>query len=246
MADCPYRMVQSAYQIIQDAYKVINQISYMNAKFDINSASRGALIRGSYRVAGAHVGNSWLIPLLATGPQKPMFRRNTIADADAYRLLSNPRRRETVASLMATADGEITLRDLSEIVATRETGLEPAPRTHRASVYNALHQTHLPTLQTFDLVEYDRDRKVVRPQPAVRSLHRYMDTVACFGLSWGEYYRALGIASLCAVVASLAGLPVFSALNPLLITTGALTLFALSTAYQLSNTLTGVLAPLKK
>jgi len=175
-----------------------------------------------------------------------MFRRNTITDADAYRLLSNTRRRETVASLIATADGEITLRDLSERVATRETGLEPAPRTHRASVYNALHQTHLPALQTFDLVEYDRDRKLVRPRPAVRSLTRYMDTEACFGLSWGEYYRALGVTSLCAVVASQADLPFVSALDPLLIATGALALFALSTASQLSKTLTGVVQSLEK
>jgi len=175
-----------------------------------------------------------------------MFHRHRIADADAYRLLSNARRRETVATLIASADEEITLRELSEQVATRETGLEPAPRTHRASVYNALHQTHLPALQTFDLIEYDGDRKVVRPQPAVRSLQRYMDTIACFGLSWDEYYRLLGITSLCTVVAVLAELPVVATVDPLLITTGALALFALSTGYQLSKSLSGPFPPLLK
>jgi len=175
-----------------------------------------------------------------------MFRRHRITDADAYRLLSNPRRRETVASLIETGEGEISLRDLSERVATRETGLEPAPRTHRASVYNALHQTHLPTLQTFDLVEYDRDRKLVRPQPAVRSLHRYMDTEAWLGLSWGEYYQLLGITSLCAVVAVLADLPYVSGLDPLALTTGALALFALSAAAQLTRGLSALLPSWKK
>ena len=174
-----------------------------------------------------------------------MFQRNGIAEADAYKLLSNPRRRETVASLLASTAPEMTLRDLSELVATRETGLEPAPRTHRASVYNALHQTHLPTLQTFGLVEYDGDRKLVRPQPSVRSLNRYMDTTACFGLSWGEYYRLLGITSLCAVVLALAELSVVPALDPLLIATGALATFALSAGYQLSKSATGLLSVFK-
>jgi hypothetical protein len=53
------------------------------------------------------------------------------------------------------------------------------------------------------------------------------------GVTWGEYYRALGILGLCAVVGSLASLPGLAALDPLVFATVALTLFALSTVYQL-------------
>jgi hypothetical protein len=162
-----------------------------------------------------------------------MFHRNNIAEVDAYRLLGNPRRRETVTALSETPRVEVTLRDLSERVASRETGLDPAPRPHRASVYNALHQTHLPKLHAFGLVEYDSTRKLVRPQPAVRSLSQYMDTVTWFGLSWGEYYRFLGILGLCTVVAALAGVPVVSALDPLIVASATLAVFAISTCYQL-------------
>lgn len=165
-----------------------------------------------------------------------MFGRDRLREDDAYELLSNARRRETVAALLANAEPELTLRELSERVATRETGDDPAPRTHRASVYNALHQTHLPKLQTFDLIEYDRDRKLVRPRPAVRSLYRYIDTVACFGLSWAEYYRLLGIVSLLAVVVVLAEVP-YAQVDPLIITSVALAVFALSAASQLAKTL---------
>lgn len=166
-----------------------------------------------------------------------IFGRNRLPEVDAYELLSNARRRETVTALLANAERELTLRELSERVATRETGVDPAPRTHRASVYNALHQTHLPKLQTLDLIEYDHDRKLVRPQPAVRSLYRYIDTVACFGLSWAEYYRLLGIVSLLAVVLALSKVPYMPGVDPLIITSVALAVFALSAASQFAKTL---------
>lgn len=165
-----------------------------------------------------------------------MLGRDRLPADDAYELLSNARRRETVTALLANAERELTLRELSERVATRESGVDPAPRNHRASVYNALHQTHLPKLQTFDLIEYDRDRKLVRPQPSVRSLYRYIDTVACFGLSWAEYYRLLGIVSLLTVVVVLAEVPYVPGVDPLVITSAALAVFALSAASQLAKT----------
>lgn len=173
-----------------------------------------------------------------------MLQRNKVPEGDAYALLSNPRRRETVLTLLEAQDAELSLRELSELVATRETGSAPAPRTHRASVYNALHQTHLPKLHAHDIVDYDPNRKLVRPQPAVRSLSRYVDTVACFGLSWDEYYRLLGIVSLCTVVAVLAGFPVVSVVDPLVVTSIALAVFALSAAYQLYKTPAGLLSSL--
>jgi len=173
-----------------------------------------------------------------------MLQRNKVPEGEAYALLSNPRRRETVLTLLEAQDAELSLRELSERVATRETGSAPAPRTHRASVYNALHQTHLPKLHALDIVDYDPNRKLVRPQPMVRSLSRYVDTVACFGLSWDEYYRLLGIVSLCTVVAVLAELPVVAAVDPLLITSIALVMFALSATYQLYKTPAGILSSL--
>lgn len=161
-----------------------------------------------------------------------MFQRLSIPEADVYHLLSNRRRRAALTTLW-DAERELTLRELSERIAAAEAGVEPAPRPLRESVYNALHQTHLPKLATFGLVDYDGDRKVVHTCPESRSLCRYMDTVTPVGVSWGEHYRAVGIVGLFAVVASLVGVPLFAAVDPLVFASTALGVFALSTLYQL-------------
>lgn len=166
-----------------------------------------------------------------------MFQRVTIPESDVYHLLSNERRREALTVLWES-DDELTLRTLSEQIASIESKMTPAPRPLRESVYNALHQTHLPKLAAYGFVEYDPDRKLVRSNPESRSLSRYMDTLAPVGVSWGEYYRALGITGLFAVVASLADLPLFAAVDPLAFASVSLALFALSTLYQMAGTLT--------
>lgn len=165
-----------------------------------------------------------------------MFQRVTIPESDIYHLLSNERRRQAL-SVLWEFDDELTLRTLSERIASIESETTPAPRPLRESVYNALHQTHLPKLASYGLVEYDPDRKLVRPNPESRSLARYMDTVTPAGISWGEYYRALGIGGLFAVVGSLTDLPLFAAIDPLVFATTTLALFALSTVYQLAGAL---------
>jgi hypothetical protein len=163
-----------------------------------------------------------------------VFTHSTLGESDVHYLLSNPRRRETLTLLSCHGDAEpIPLRDLSEQVAAKEAGVEPAPRPLRQSVYNALHQTHLPKLADFDLVEYDPVGKSVRARPEARQLNRYMDTVTGLGMTWGEYYRAVGIAGLCLVVASLAEVPAVNLVDPLLLASGTLVLFAVSTLYQL-------------
>lgn len=162
-----------------------------------------------------------------------MFARHPIPEPDVYHLFSNFRRREVMTILWRNAT-DISLRELSELIAETEAEVSPAPRGLRESVYNALHRTHLPKLDEFGLLEYDPDRKHVRPVPDSRRYSRYMDTLSPVGLSWGEYYRGLGVAGLFATVASLAHVPVFEIVDPLIFSSGALTLFSLSTLYQLA------------
>lgn len=168
-----------------------------------------------------------------------LFKQPPLAESDIYYLLSNQRRRETL-SILWSDPRPLSLRELSERIAAAESGVDPAARPLRESVYNALHQTHLPKLHEFGLVEYNPDRKVVRLTANSHSLSRYMDNVTRVGITWGEYYRGLGIVGLFGVVASLAGVPGFGAVDPLLVATGGLTLFAFSTVYQLATTRIGV------
>lgn len=162
-----------------------------------------------------------------------MFQRSSLAESDIYHLLSNPRRRETLLILLDHPSEPLSLRELSEAIAATESGEQPAPRPLRESVYNALHQTHLPKLDSFGIVAYDADRKLVRPRPEAGQLSQYMDNTSPLGVTWGEYYRGLGIVALCAVVGALADLPGLSTLDPLVFATVALALFAGSTVYQL-------------
>jgi hypothetical protein len=168
-----------------------------------------------------------------------MFQRVALRESEVYHVLSNSRRREALAVLWAQPD-VVTLRELSEQLATMESGQAPAPRALRESVYNALHQTHLPKLHALGVVEYDPTRKLVRALPGAGQLGRYMDVTTRAGISWGEYYRALGIMGLVTTVAALAPAPGFGALDPLVPASLFLGVFAISTSYQLAVAQLGV------
>lgn len=103
----------------------------------------------------------------------------------------------------------------------------------RESVYNSLHQTHLPKLDELGLVNYDRDRKYVEALDASHHVTRYMSVVTRYGITWTEYYRALGIVGLFAVVLAESSLFGLDAIEPLVPATTFLVLFAVSSAYQL-------------
>ena len=174
-----------------------------------------------------------------------MFQRSVLPEVEVYRVLSNARRRETLAELWGQPE-PVSLRELSEAIAATESGSHPAPRALRESVYNALHQTHLPKMDDLGLVAYDPDRKTVSACAEARQLGRYMDVTTRLGVTWGEYYRALGVAGLFITVASLAAVPGFAAVDPLIPATGFLGAFAASTVYQLLAERLGVRGRIKR
>ena len=162
-----------------------------------------------------------------------MLGRVMLPETEIYHVLSNSRRREVLGILWRRGE-RLPLREISEEIAAAETGQSPPPRASRESVYNALHQTHLPKLDALGLVDYDPNRKLVTALPEARYLGRYMDVTTRLGLTWGEYYRALGVLGLFVIVASLGGATPFDVIDPLLIGTLFLAIFAVSTAYQLA------------
>jgi len=163
-----------------------------------------------------------------------MFNTRSLPEPIVYEILANPRRRGTIRHLTETAGGRVvSLRDLSVAIATEETGQSPPPSACRESVYNSLHQTHLPKLDELGVIEYDREARAVRVRNSAREVDRYLDGSTPYGLRWEEYYRGLGIVSLVAVVAALANVPGVGAVDPLLWASGFLLLFALSAVYQL-------------
>lgn len=86
-------------------------------------------------------------------PEPPDISLSTLAE-----LLSNKRRRRVVEALRDQE--EVRLGDLAERIAELEEGEEPKAQA-RKRVYIALHQSHLPKMDTNDVVDYDVDGKVV-------------------------------------------------------------------------------------
>ncbi|ELY89580.1 hypothetical protein C483_13678 [Natrialba hulunbeirensis JCM 10989] len=82
----------------------------------------------------------------------------------AFDLLSSERRRQFL-SVMTTHEEALTLPDVAEEVAVRETG-EPVTELSAecvADVYISLYHDHLPRLVDAGLVAYDQERDLVRP-----------------------------------------------------------------------------------
>lgn len=127
-------------------------------------------------------------------------------------VLSNERRR-TLLSVLAEESGPFTVRELSERVAERESGVTPAPRDLRQSVYVSLRQTHVPKLDRLGIVEFGRDEKTVALSDNAGEVTVYLEFVPRYGLTWSEYYVGVGLLGLLVVVASFAGVPVLSGIG---------------------------------
>ncbi|SMO50709.1 DUF7344 domain-containing protein [Halorubrum cibi] len=159
-------------------------------------------------------------------------RYGGLPETEIHDLLRNERRCQTIKHLQDTV-GTTTLRELAETIAEHETGESPPPKNVRNSVYNSLHQTHLPKLDRRGIVEYESDRKTIRLAEEARCVDVYMEVVTPYGITWSEYYSLLGTLSLFVVLAALIGVPVISALDPVLWVSVFLASFAASLGYQL-------------
>jgi hypothetical protein len=158
--------------------------------------------------------------------------QDDIDRGEVHEILRNDRRRATIEVLREKL-GSVSLRNLSEAIAEREAGESPPPRNVRESVYNSLHQTHLPKLDERDVIEYDRDRKTVQLEEGAREVYIHMEVVNEYGITWADYFRSLGVLALITIVATGLGTPFLSSIEPMLIATFFLVIFALSTARQL-------------
>jgi len=163
-----------------------------------------------------------------------MFRRNSLSEGEIYEVLANRRRREAIRNLSVASDGgSVSLQELSVRIAERETGESPPPRTVRESVYNSLHQSHLPKLEALGVVVYDRDEREVRLHDRARDVNRYMELRTDYGFTWSEVYRSIGVAGLTVVVGALGGVPPLDWIAPILWASGFLLAFVVATSYQL-------------
>lgn len=151
---------------------------------------------------------------------------------EVHEVLRNTRRRRVIEQLSGRLE-PVSLRELAEQIAAIETGESPPPRNARDSVYNSLHQTHLPKLDEMDIVEYDKNRKIIRLRRRAKQVNRYMRVVTDYGFSWAQLYRTLGVIALISIVGAQTDVPLLGGVPVLLLASGFLALFAVTTAYQM-------------
>jgi predicted transcriptional regulator len=156
---------------------------------------------------------------------------STLEEGEIHDVLRNDRRRLTLEALREE-DGQSTVRDLSEVVAARETGEDPPPRDKRQSVYVSLHQTHLPKLDELGIIEYDGDSKEVTLQQKVEEVEVYMEVVPEYGLSWAEAYFGLALLGLLTAVAAVIGVPGISSVSLTYLVIGYFLLQLIASAYH--------------
>lgn len=162
----------------------------------------------------------------------PTGASRSLGQEQIHDVLRNERRQRVLKRLKRTM-GPLTVRSLAESIAEVESGESPPPRDVRRSVYNSLHQTHLPKLDSLDLVHYDRDRKTVSIQPEFRQVDLYMEVVTPYSITWSEYYQLSMLLSLIVIAAAEMGVPLLSAVSPLVLSSLFLAFLGLSTAHQL-------------
>lgn len=98
----------------------------------------------------------------------------TLPDEDKHHLLSNSRRRAVLERVLRS-DEPVSLRDLSEEIATEEADETPPPSNLRRSVYISLHQNHLPRLDKQGVITYETDGKMIAAGPNAYEFAGYLD-----------------------------------------------------------------------
>ncbi|RQG93762.1 DUF7344 domain-containing protein [Natrarchaeobius oligotrophus] len=108
--------------------------------------------------------------------QRPQPSPLTVDEASSA--IENERRR-LIVDVVSRIDDRITIRKLSEIVASAELEKPAGQLTskERKRVYVALYQTHLPKLDDVDVIDYDQDRGVVEEGDAFGHALRILESV---------------------------------------------------------------------
>jgi hypothetical protein len=101
-----------------------------------------------------------------------------ISRGEFGRVLSNDRRREVVRYLLAT-DEPITVQQLVGWLADTENEATVLATIHelRQRVHVALCRTHLPLLERYGIIQYDRERGLVSPAANLTEFESALENV---------------------------------------------------------------------
>ncbi|WP_232819747.1 MULTISPECIES: hypothetical protein [Haloprofundus] len=138
----------------------------------------------------------------------------------------------------------LTIRELAEQVAAWENDcrIEELTYKQRKRVYTSLHQTHLPKLDSYGIIDYEQGRGVATLTERATELDAYLEVVERDDVSWSQYYLGLASVSLAALAATGAGVPPFTQVSDLTyaaLIAGTLLVSASVHAYRMRRTRLG-------
>jgi len=115
-----------------------------------------------------------------------------MSEDELFDVLSNQRRRFAVHLLKREEDDSIAIGDMAEQIAAGKTGSRRRrSRATSASAYTALQQSHLPKMDKAGVIDFNKNRGVVEPMPAMTDVDVYMDVVEGEEIPWSDYYLGL-------------------------------------------------------
>lgn len=126
----------------------------------------------------------------------------SITQEDLFELLKNQRRRMVAEYLMRT-DEPTSIGTLAEYVAALENDCDEEAVTHRQRkrTYVSLYQGHLPKMDDYGVIDYDKDRGDVESGPEFDQLESMIEDIS-EARDWSTFYIvtvALGFAGLLVV-----------------------------------------------
>ena len=124
-------------------------------------------------------------------------------------------RRRYVLYYLQRYGGPIDLGELAEQVAAWEndTTVSNVSPGERKSVYSALHQTHLPKLESAGVLRYDPDRSLVRATERTERLELQLASDPQTSVPWHRLYLTLATVSLVLLASVWVGLYPFTLLS---------------------------------
>jgi len=129
-----------------------------------------------------------------TPSRQPHRTDQSPSEETVFEVLSNGRRR-FVFHYLKQEQRQVYLRELAEHVAAWENdkSVEQLTSAESKRVKTALHQHHLPMMDSNGFVEYDSMRETVRLDERVADLEVYLDVVPGIDMPWSRYYLGLSV-----------------------------------------------------
>jgi hypothetical protein len=149
----------------------------MSTQGDTLSSGEGEQLSETSNTDGAEQLSQSSDRLEATSTDDDVQESEALPLDIVFEIIRNERRRLVLQFLDDTEEAEVTLSDLAEHIAAIEndTTVQALSAQQRKRVYVGLYQCHLPKMADSGIVEFNKNRGIIRPGPNIEELEPYLD-----------------------------------------------------------------------